>query len=74
MDGEIDVTKGTSKGGLLNLFNRCLADVQNFGELAQTSQLMLELQLRAMQQQWSMVSASLKLLHNTYRTLANGYK
>lgn len=74
VDGEIDVTKGTSKGGLLNLFNRCLADVQNFGELAQTSQLMLELQLRAMQQQWSMVSASLKLLHNTYRTLANGYK
>lgn len=73
VDGEIDVVKGTSSGGLLNFFNKCVADVQNFGDLAQTSQLMLELQLRAMQQQWSMVSASLKLLHNTYRTLANGY-
>lgn len=73
VDGEMNVTTGTSSGGLLNFFNQCLADVQNFGDLAQTTQLMLELQLRAMQQQWSMVSASLKLLHNTYRTLANGY-
>lgn len=73
VDGAIDIDQGTSNGGLLNFFNKCLADVQNFGELAQTTQLMLELQLRAMQQQWSLVASALKLLHNSYRTMANGY-
>lgn len=71
VDGAIDIDQGTSSGGLLNFFNKCLADVQNFGELAQTSQLMLELQLRAMQQQWSLIASSLKLLHNSYRTMAD---
>ncbi|AHK63547.1 hypothetical protein BOKEGFJH_00670 [Chlamydia avium] len=73
VDGDIDVTTGETKGGLLNFFNTCLSDVQNYGDLAQTHQLMLELQMRAMHQEWSIVSGSLKLLHNTYRTLANGF-
>ncbi|UWF55533.1 CT620/CT621 family type III secretion system effector [Chlamydia psittaci] len=73
VDGEIDVATGTAKGGLLNFFNTCLADVQNYGDLAQTHQLMLELQMRAMQQEWSLVAASLKLMHNVYRTLISSY-
>ncbi|AAP05653.1 CT620/CT621 family type III secretion system effector [Chlamydia caviae] len=73
VDGEIDIDKGTSKGGLLNFFNNCLADVQNYGDLAQTHQLMLELQMRAMQQEWSLIAASLKLMHNVYRTLISSY-
>lgn len=71
VDGEINVSSGETKGGLLNFFTYFLADVQNFGDLAQTNQLMLELQMRAMHQQWSLVTASLKLLHNVYRTLAS---
>lgn len=74
VDGEIDVATGTAKGGLLNFFNTCLADVQNYGDLAQTHQLMLELQMRAMQQEWSLVAASLKLMHNVYRTLIRDRK
>ncbi|WP_348664143.1 CT620/CT621 family type III secretion system effector [Chlamydia vaughanii] len=74
VDGEIDIQQGTTRGGLLNFFNTCLADVQNFGDLAQTHQLMLELQMQAMQQQWSIVAGSLKLMHNVYRTLASGFK
>lgn len=73
VDGEIDVATGTAKGGLLNFFNTCLADVQNYGDLAQTHQLMLELQMRAMQQEWSLIAASLKLIHNVYRTLISSY-
>ncbi|QXE28301.1 CT620/CT621 family type III secretion system effector [Chlamydia buteonis] len=73
VDGEIDVATGTAKGGLLTFFNTCLADVQNYGDLAQTHQLMLELQMRAMQQEWSLVAASLKLMHNVYRTLISSY-
>lgn len=73
VDGEIDINTGEAKGGLLNFFNTCLADVQNYGDLAQTHQLMLELQMSAMHQEWSIVSGSLKLLHNTYRTLINGF-
>lgn len=71
VDGEINISSGETKGGLLNFFTYFLADVQNFGDLAQTNQLMLELQMRAMHQQWSLVTASLKLLHNVYRTLAS---
>ena len=71
VDGEINVSSGETKGGLLNFFTYFLADFQNFGDLAQTNQLMLELQMRAMHQQWSLVTASLKLLHNVYRTLAS---
>ncbi|QXE26745.1 effector from type III secretion system family protein [Chlamydia buteonis] len=73
VDGEIDVATGTAKGGLLTFFNTCLADVQNYGDLAQTHQLMLELQMRAMQQEWSLVAASLKLMHNVYLTLISSY-
>ncbi|BAE80872.1 conserved hypothetical protein [Chlamydia felis Fe/C-56] len=73
VDGEIDVATGTAKGGLLNFFNKCLADVQNYGDLAQTHQLMLELQMRALQQEWSLIAASLKTMHNVYRTLINSY-
>ncbi|WP_139413920.1 CT620/CT621 family type III secretion system effector [Chlamydia abortus] len=73
VDGEIDIATGTAKGGLLNFFNTCLADVQNYGDLAQTHQLMLELQMRAMQQEWSLIAASLKLIHNVYRTLISSY-
>ncbi|MBX6680111.1 CT620/CT621 family type III secretion system effector [Chlamydia gallinacea] len=73
VDGEINIDTGVAKGGLLNFFNTCLSDVQNYGDLAQTHQLMLELQMRAMQQEWSIVSGSLKLLHNIYRTLINGF-
>ncbi|EPP34790.1 effector from type III secretion system family protein [Chlamydia ibidis] len=72
VDGEIDIETGTTKGGLLNFFNQCLSDVQNYGDLAQTTQIMLELQLRAMQQEWNLVSASLKIMHNVYRTLISG--
>lgn len=71
VDGELDIISGEVKGGLLNFFTYFLADVQNFGDLAQTNQLMLELQMRAMHQQWSIVSASLKLMHNVYRTLGS---
>lgn len=74
VDGAVDVNTGIAQGGLLNFFNGFLADVQDYGDLAQTNQLMLELQIRAMQQEWSIVSGSLKLLHNTYRTLINGFK
>ncbi|MEF9519657.1 CT620/CT621 family type III secretion system effector [Chlamydia crocodili] len=73
VDGEIDINTGTAKGGLLNFFNNCLSDVQNYGDLAQTHQLMLELQMRAMQQEWSLIAASLKLIHNVYRTLISSY-
>ncbi|SYX09373.1 Protein of unknown function, DUF582 [Chlamydia poikilotherma] len=73
VDGEIDIKTGTAKGGLLNFFNNCLSDVQNYGDLAQTHQLMLELQMRAMQQEWSLIAASLKLIHNVYRTLISSY-
>lgn len=73
VDGVMDITTAEASGGELNFFTNYLAEVQNFGELAQTHQLMLEMQLCAMSQQWNLVAASLKLMHNTYRTLATGF-
>ncbi|ANH78649.1 hypothetical protein Cs308_0478 [Candidatus Chlamydia sanziniae] len=74
VDGVIDIATATAKGGLLNFFTMVLMDVQNYGDLAQTQQLMLDLELKAMQQQWSLVSASLKLMHGIYKTLIAGFK
>lgn len=74
VDGDINIETATTSGGLLNFFNTLLADVQNYGDLAQTQQMMLDLQLKAMLQQWSLVSSSLRLLDGVYRTLISGVK
>ncbi|AAD18991.1 hypothetical protein CpB0882 [Chlamydia pneumoniae TW-183] len=74
VDGKVDITTAVNEGGLLNFFTTVLTDVQNYGDLAQTQQLMLDLELKAMQQQWSLVSASLKLLNGMYTTVISGFK
>ncbi|WP_201456392.1 CT620/CT621 family type III secretion system effector [Chlamydia sp. 17-3921] len=74
VDGVINISTAETSGGLLNFFNTVLADVQNYGDLAQTQQLMLDLQMKAMQQQWSLISSSLRLMDGIYRTLISGFK
>ncbi|SPN73965.1 Protein of unknown function, DUF582 [Chlamydia serpentis] len=74
VDGKIDVKTAVIEGGLLNFFTTVLTDIQNYGDLAQTQQLMLDLELKAMQQQWSLIAASLKLLNGMYSTVISGFK
>ncbi|WP_100934274.1 CT620/CT621 family type III secretion system effector [Candidatus Chlamydia corallus] len=74
VDGKINVANATTEGGLISFFTTVLTDVQNYGDLAQTQQLMLDLELKAMQQQWSLVSASLKLLNGMYSTVISGFR
>ncbi len=71
VDGEENLDTGLQSGGELTFFNGVVADMQNYGDLSQTTQLLLEIQIAAMQQQWILVAASLKLMHNTYRTMSN---
>lgn len=71
VDGKENLETGLQSGGELTFFNGVVADMQNYGDLSQTTQLLLKLQIAAMQQQWLLVASSLKLMHNTYRTMSN---
>ncbi|WP_213318022.1 CT620/CT621 family type III secretion system effector [Chlamydiifrater volucris] len=74
VDGDVNIGTGEIKGGLLTVFNKIVSDVQSYGDLAQTQQLMLQLELTAMQQEWTLVAASLKLLNGMYKGLTASIK
>ncbi|WP_213358290.1 CT620/CT621 family type III secretion system effector [Chlamydiifrater phoenicopteri] len=74
VDGDVNVGTGEISGGLLTVFNKMVSDVQSYGDLAQTQQLMLQLELTAMQQEWTLVAASLKLLNGMYKGLTSSIK
>lgn len=56
--------------GLLNFFNTCMNQQLVYGDLAQSQQLTLQLELAAIQQEWTIVSSSLRILNKIFMSLA----
>lgn len=74
VDGQINSKTGDIQGGLLPFFNLCNSNVQSFGDLAQTQQMAIQLELAAIQQEWNIVSTSLNILSRIYRGLITDIK
>ncbi|MEG0287398.1 MAG: CT620/CT621 family type III secretion system effector [Victivallaceae bacterium] len=74
VDGEINVTTGEIKGGFLPFFNTCNSDLQSYGDLAQTQQMAVQLEMAAIQQEWNIVATSLKTLHKIYKGIISDIK
>lgn len=73
VSGSSDVS-GANNSGLLEFFNTCMNQQLRYGDLAQSQQLTLQLELAAIQQEWTIVSSSLRILNKIFMSLAGKIK
>ena len=66
----INGVQNESSSGLLNFFNTCMNQQLTYGDLAQSQQLTLQLELTAIQQEWTIISGSLRILNKIFMNLA----
>lgn len=76
---EANVVNGSSSdsgnnSGLLEFFNTCMNQQLKYGDLAQSQQLTLQLELAAIQQEWTIISSSLRILNKIFMSLAREIK
>lgn len=62
--------QGNPPGGLVNIASQVTAFQQNYSDQGQNQQMVLQMQMTEIQQEWTVVSTALQLLNQMYMTVA----
>lgn len=65
-------SSGTPAGGLVSISSQVTTFQQNYADQSQNQQMMLQMRMTEIQQEWTTVSTAIQLLNQMYMTIAQG--